>query len=143
MGIKLGKKFRDVLKEQIHASEAYDDTGAMMTVIQGKRDVAFLMGPTVQQYFDEFIKDNNEVDLMVVKRDGEGIYGDGYILYSNVQKAKHLHGIMMKHDGYLADYTPEEAIENGEALEYHDQDIKAFVTRVYGLGAYEKAKNIK
>tara|TARA_R110000772_G_scaffold17946_3_gene49956 strand:+ start:119053 stop:119478 length:426 start_codon:yes stop_codon:yes gene_type:complete len=141
--MKLGKIFRDTLKEEIRANEAYDDFDAMMTVLRGKRDVTFLLGPTIEVYFDKYIKNNDKVKLMVVPRKGFGIYGDGYILYSNLEKAKHLHSIMMKHDGYLSDDTPEEAIENGEALEYVDQDIKAFVTRIYGEGAYEKAKNIK
>ena len=48
----------------------------------------------------------------------------------------------MKHNGYLADDTPEEAIENGEAMEYYDDDIKDFVDRMYGAGSYDTVKKI-
>ena len=130
------------LNEAINASEAYTDEDAMMTVINGKRSVCFLLGPTVERWYDKYIKNNNNVDLLTVKRDGHGIYGDGYILYNDINKAKHLHAVMMKHDGYLSDDTPEEAIENGEALEYTDSDVKEFTDSHYGIGSYDKVKNM-
>ena len=129
------------LKETINASEAYTDYDAMMSVLKGKRSVAFLLGPTIEQWFRKYIKDNASVDLMVVKRDGKGIYGNGYILYTNSTNARKLHAIMSKHEGYLSDDTPEEAIENGEALEYDNNDIKNFVDNRYGVDAYDKVKN--
>jgi len=129
------------LVETINASEAYRDFDAMMTVIQGKRSVAFLVGPEAKRFFHEYIKDNPRVGLMRVKRDGFGLYGDAYILYSDGVKAQKLYNILMKHDGYLSDDTPEEAIENGEALEYKDEDIKEFVDSHYGVGSYEKIKS--
>tara|TARA_R110000796_G_scaffold219934_1_gene335996 strand:+ start:14029 stop:14484 length:456 start_codon:yes stop_codon:yes gene_type:complete len=128
------------LNETIKASEAYHDFDAMMTVLRGKRSVAFLLAPTVKQWYEKYIKNNNSVDLMTVKRDGVGIYGDAYIIYNDVNKAKILHSVMMKHDGYLSDDTPEEAIENGEALEYGDVDIKSFTDGHYGEGSYDKVK---
>jgi hypothetical protein len=134
------KRIKKHLSETISASDAYTDEDAMNSVLNGNRSVAFLLGPTIKKYYDDYIKDKPNVDLMVVNRDGEGIYGDGYILYSDINKAKKLHSIMMKHNGYLSDKSPEEAIENGEALEYHDEDIKAFTDRRYGLGSYDKAK---
>jgi|VirMetMinimDraft_7_1064189.scaffolds.fasta_scaffold00235_27 hypothetical protein len=129
------------LNETISASDAHTDWGAMMSVLKGDRNVAFLLGPFIEKWFNKYIKDNSSVDLMVVKRDGNGIYGDAYILYSDLEKAKHLHSITSKHGGYLADYSPEEAIENGEALEYNDNDIKTFVDDHYGFEAYDKVKN--
>jgi hypothetical protein len=129
------------INEAIHANEAYSDFNAMMTVLTGKRSVCFLLGPEVEKWHDKYIKNNDKVDLLTVKRDGHGIYGDGYILYSDINKAKHLLDVMMKHDGYLQDNTPEEAIENGEALEYVDSDVKEFTDSHYGVGSYDKAKN--
>jgi hypothetical protein len=128
------------INEEINASEAYTDWDAMMTVLRGKRSVAFLLGPFVKKWYNKYIKNNDKVGIMVVKRNGTGIYGDGYILYTDINKAKILHDIMEKHDGYLEDLTPEDAIENGEALEYYDEDIKDFVTRRYGEDAYENSK---
>jgi len=93
------------------------------------------------RFFHKYIKDNPRVGLMRVKRDGFGIYGDAFILYTDGIKAQKLYAILMKHDGYLSDDTPEEAIENGEALEYKDEDVKEFVDTHYGFGAYEKIKN--
>lgn len=133
---------RNNIKETIKASEAYTDEDAMMSVLNGNRDVAFLLGPTVEEWYDKMIKNNSEVDTLVVKRDGHGIYGDGYILYRNLDKAKHLQAVMAKHEGYLEDNSPEEAIENGEALEYDDNDIKEFTDSHYGVGSYDKVKQI-
>jgi hypothetical protein len=62
-------------------------------------------------------------------------------LYTDGEKAKHLHNVMAKHDGYLEDNSPEEAIENGEALEYNDEQIKEFTDSHYGIGSYDKIKN--
>lgn len=129
------------INESIRPEEAYSDYDAMMTVLKGKRSVAFLLGPTVEQWYDKYIKDNDSVNLIVVERDGTGIYGDAYILYSDLAKANRLKSVTDKHDGYLSDDTPEEAIENGEALEYADADIKTFVDSHYGNGSYDKAKN--
>lgn len=128
------------LNEEIRAEEAYQDWGAMMTVLRGKRDVAFLLGPFVRKWHNKYIKNNNNVNLLLVKRNGSGVYGDAYILYTDKAKAINLHRIMMKHNGYLEDNSPEEAIENGEALEYNSNDIKQFVDRHYGDGAYDKIK---
>jgi len=130
------------INEAIHANEAYTDFDSMMSVLNGKRSVCFLLGPNVEKWYNQYIKDNDMVDLLKVKRDGPGIYGDAYILYSDINKAKHLHAITMKHDGYLSDDTPEEAIENGEALEYVESDVKEFTDSHYGAGSYDKVKNI-
>ena len=113
-----------------------------MSVLKGERDVAFLLNYTIKQFYNTHIKDNPEVNIMTVPRDGEGIYGDAYILYRDEAKAKHLLSITAKHEGYLQDNTPEEAIENGEALEYHDNDVKEFTDSHYGVGSYDKVKNM-
>jgi hypothetical protein len=129
------------LNETIDPSDVYTDWGAMMSVLRGNRSVAFLLGPFVEEWFNKYIKNNDSVDLMVVKRNGTGLYGNGYILYTDGEKAKHLHNVMAKHDGYLEDNSPEEAIENGEALEYNDEQIKEFTDSHYGIGSYDKIKN--
>jgi len=110
----------------------------MMTVLNGKRSVAFLLQGTVKEYY-KYIE-NSSAELMVVPRDGVGMYGDGYIIYTDKTKANHLYQVMAKHEGYLQDNTPEEAIENGEALEYDDNDIKEFTDSHYGVGSYDKIK---
>ena len=129
-----------LLMEKIHASEAYRDIDAIMTVLNGKRSVAFLRASAVKEFYDEYIKGNQNVGLMTVERDGVGDYGNAYILYTDIDKAKKLHSVLMKHGGYLEDNTPEEAIENGESVEYHDEDIKDFVDKHYGAGSYDKVK---
>ena len=112
----------------------------MRSVLSGKRSVCFLLSYTIKEFQGE-IKNHPTAKLMVVPRDGVGIYGNGYILYTDEANARHLLQVMMKHDGYLSDDTPEEAIENGEALEYVDSDIKDFVESHYGSGSYDKAKS--
>jgi len=131
----------NILFEEINASDAYRAFDSMMTVIQGKRSVAFLLGPEIKEYFNEYIKNNPKLKLMKVKRDGVGLYGDAYILYTDGAKAQKLYKVLMKHEGYLSDDTPEEAIENGEALEYKAEDIKEFVDSHYGEGSYDNVKN--
>jgi hypothetical protein len=111
-----------------------------MSVLRGERNVSFLLSYTIKKFYNSHIKDNPDVNMLTVPRDGEGIYGDGYIVYRDEAKAKHLLSVMAKHEGYLQDNTPEEAIENGEALEYDDNDIKEFTDSHYGVGSYDKIK---
>lgn len=111
----------------------------MMSVLNGRRDVAFLLDSTVSQNI-ELIK-SKDVKLMVVKRDGYGDYGDGFILYADRTKADRLKKIMDKNQGYLMDESPEDTIENGEALEYDDNDIREYVDSHYGDGVYDSVKN--
>jgi hypothetical protein len=111
-----------------------------MSVLRGERNVSFLLSYTIKKFYNSHIKDNPDVNMMTVPRDGEGIYGDAYIVYRDEAKAKHLLSVTAKHEGYLQDNTPEEAIENGEALEYDDNDIKEFTDSHYGVGSYDKIK---
>ena len=128
------------LLETINPEDAHTDHGAMMSVLRGNRSVAFLMGPFVKQWYKKYIKDHPTAKLAIVKRDGVGYYGDGYVLYTDVNKAKNLLRVLNKHEGYLPDETPEDTIENGEALEYDDSAIKAYVDDHYGYGTYDRIK---
>ena len=49
------------LNETISASDAHTDWGAMMSVLKGDRNVAFLLGPFIEKWFNKYIKDNSSV----------------------------------------------------------------------------------
>lgn len=128
------------INETISASEAYTDWDAMMSVLRGKRDVAFLMGPEVDKWYNKYLKDHPTAKLLTVKRDGVGYHGDAYILYTDLAKAEHLKKLLDSQTGYATTWSPELTVANGEALEYHDSDIKAFVDNMFGDGSYDKVK---
>ena len=137
---KVNKLFEQrCLTETISASEAYRDYDALMTVVNGRRTVSFLLADEVRRYMSTIKKSG--LKLMVIRRSGTGWYGDAYIVYSDYNDALHLKEIMDKKGGYLSHDTPEDAIENGEALQYHNSDIKTFVDKHFGVGAYDKSKN--
>ena len=107
-----------------------------MSVVDGLRSVAYIgSAKELKQNYD--LIQNSNVEVIVVKKD-DGTSGN--IVYTDLERAKALKGILDKHGGYLMHKTPEDAIENGEILEYADEDIKTFVDGKFGQGMYDKIK---
>jgi len=131
---------------EIKASEAYEDSDAVQTVIDGKRDLAFVV-ISAQKLVDPRrsinalqLAINANLNLMPVPGRTEGV---AFVVYKqNKAAAKKLADYAAAHDGYLSDSSPEEARYVGKLLGYDDADIEAFVNRIYKkeLAMSEKVK---
>lgn len=131
---------------EIKASEAYEDGDSVQTVIDGKRDLAFV-AISAQKLVDPRrsinalqLAINANLNLMPVPGRTEGV---AFVVYKqNKAAAKKLADYAAAHDGYLSDNSPEEARYVGKLLGYDDADIEAFVNRVYKkeLAMSEKVK---
>jgi hypothetical protein len=124
-------KLIDILSEIIDPSEAYNDTDAINTIVQGKRKIAFIVEKANNadnwERIQQTIKDNN-LKIVYVK----GNPNHAYIVYTpdNVKNAMELKKLAEKYDGYLsANATKEDTRRIGELLEYTPKAIDAFVTK--------------
>jgi hypothetical protein len=114
------------ITEEIHPSEAANDSGAIKTVLSGKRDVGFA----------ELNKDNikkfekNNIGIIPVRMTSQNSFMA--IIYRNKEKAEKLHAIAKQHGGHLNDRTPDEAREIGKLLGYKEASIDEYIYRKYG-----------
>ena len=131
------KLFEQFVNERIKASEAYDTKNAVRTVINGKRDLAF-----ISTMNNPFYLPNNKYELAAMDYGLEnGLKasevkgkpdGKAWVLYKNNKKAaQKLVDYAEKKGGYLSDKTPEEARYIGDLLGYDKKDIKDFIKRIY------------
>jgi len=120
------------LREAISASEAHSDADAIQTVIDGKRDIGFiiLIGTTLgRDNFWDLIKKHNLKTIKVPSNDY-----DAYIYYNErgESKAKELWDIAEKYGGYLSyKATAEETRRIGQLLNYKESDIEGFIQKNY------------
>lgn len=119
----------------IRACEAYTNMGAIQTILNGKRDIAFIVisGQKYISNTEAIISLNlaikNNLNLLPIKSRNEGI---AFIVYkNNKDKALKLLEIAESHNGYLKNVNPEESELIGNLLEYHPDDINEFIKRVY------------
>lgn len=126
-------QYQNFLTESIKASEAYEDMDSVQTVIDGKRDICYLV-LTTQKLFDprESIRalklaiDNN-LNLIPVQNRKEGV---AFVVYKNdAESAQKLADFAAGKQGYLRDDTPEEAEFVGQLLGYDPEDIQDHITR--------------
>lgn len=136
--------FREYLKsrtliEAIKASEAYDDMDSIQTILDGKRDIAFLgtIGDPKFEKYDQKVL--NTMDFTV--KNGLNVIevenrkrGQAWVIYkNNRQKAKMLADFAASKNGYLRDETPDEARFVGELLDYDPKDVENYVMKRYGV----------
>jgi hypothetical protein len=126
-------KLLDLLLEEIDPSEAYNDMDAIQTLVDGKRDLAFIVeksnNPSDWEKIQNIIADNG-FKVMYVK----GNPYNAYIAYipGSESKANELKDIAEKHGGYLAyDATREDTKRIGELLGYTKKSIDDFITAKY------------
>lgn len=128
-------KLLDLLLEEIDPSEAYNDMDAIQTLVDGKRDLAFIVeksnNPSDWEKIQNIIADNG-FKVMYVK----GNPYNAYIAYipGSESKANELKDIAEKYGGYLAyDATREETKRIGELLGYTKKSIDDFITSKYQM----------
>jgi hypothetical protein len=126
-------KLLDLLLEEIDPSEAYNDMDAIQTLVDSKRDLAFIVeksnDPSDWEKIQNIIADNG-FKVMYVK----GNPYNAYIAYipGSESKANELKDIAEKYGGYLAyDATREDTKRIGELLGYTKKSIDDFITAKY------------
>jgi hypothetical protein len=126
-------KLLDLLLEEIDPSEAYNDVDAIQTLVDGKRDLAFIVEKSNNKEnwarIQNTIADNG-FKVMYVK----GNPYNAYIAYipGSESKANELKDIAEKYGGYLSIYaTREETKRIGELLGYTKKSIDDFVSQKY------------
>ena len=133
-GKKWGKTKNESIHEQISASEAHRDEGAIQTVINNQRDLGFiaLKSATVTpDYFWGMVGKYN-LKLIPIKQNPN----EAYIYYrpEAEEKAIELAKIANKYGGYFAyDATKEDSIRIGQLLGYRQEDINDYIRKNYGL----------
>lgn len=120
---------------EIRHEEASHDIDAVQTIIDGKRDIAFV-AITTQRIIDprESINAinlaiNNDLNIIPVKGRKDGL---AFVIWkNNKQNANDLADFASKKEGYLYDETPEEARFVGKILSYDEDDIEDYITKNY------------
>ena len=131
------KLYEEFITETIRASEAHRVMSAVQTVIDNKRDLAFISTMDNPMY-----KPNNDSELAAMQYGLENglssievkgkTDGKAWVLYKkNKRDAQKLADYAESKGGYLSDSTPEEAKYVGDLLGYNKGDIQAFIKRVY------------
>jgi|GEM_PF-255469 len=119
-------KLMDYISEEIDAKEAFTDKGALKTLLNGKRDVAFIemtkgnMGK-IQKY---------GLGVMPVRITTQGTLM--CVIYRDADKGKKLYDFARSHGGYLNDKSADEARYVGRLLGYKEETIEEYVRRKYG-----------
>jgi hypothetical protein len=129
--IKLTDIVKTIIAEEIDPSEAYNDIDAVQTLIDGKRNLAFVVEKSNNKEnwarIQKMIADNG-LKAMYVK----GNLNNPYIVYTpgSEAKANELKDIAETYDGYLsAQATKEDTIKIGELLGYNYDKIMAYVAK--------------
>lgn len=136
--MKYVKLFEQFVNETINASDAYEAMASVQTVIDGKRELAYLATMDQSPYgpYDEkvlialdYAKENGLKVLKVKNRKP----GRAWVLYKkDKKKAQELADIATGHEGFLSDDSPWEANKIGMLLGYSEKDIKDYIKRKYG-----------
>lgn len=124
--LTLLERYNTLLSEEIHASEATSDEGSLLTLIKGKRDVAYL---NITKRFRKILE---KYKFGIIPIRMIGVNEMKAIVYRNKEKALRLYKIAQSHGGYLVDKTSEEAREIGELLGYYKEDIDNYIQKKYG-----------
>jgi len=125
--------YDEFLNESIRAEEAYRDTGAIQTVIDGKRDMGFI---TIKSSVDvsekEFWTLVKIHDLSIIHLSGNEY--DAYIYFNKRAErgARELAKIANRYGGYLShEATERESRRIGELLGYDRRDIDDYIKKNY------------
>ena len=121
----------DELNEEIDPSEAYADMDAINTLVDEKRDVAFIVKksntPENWERIKEIIKDN---DIRVERVKGNPFEAFVAYLPGSRDKALKLKALAEKYDGYLAsNATAEDTREIGKLLGYKEDKIEEYIAK--------------
>lgn len=117
---KLIKETLERIQEEISASEAHGDIGAIQTLIDGKRNIAFITLPS--NYIINMINDNK----LLTKRVPSNPHM-AFIVYKpgSKKEALELFNIAEKYHGFLSVHaTDDDTRRIGKLLGYKDSDVE-------------------
>lgn len=122
------------IKESIRASEATNQIDSILTVLHGKRNLAFItfgdLNPTNKQTVTKLINSDPSLNSIHVKKNplmGFVIYREGH-----EKEAQELANLANRYGGYLSvDATKEDSIRIGQLLDYDPQDIQDYINKHY------------
>jgi len=120
-------KLLSLFTEEIHAREAHSESGSLRTILNGRRDIAFV------DINKSMIDDIEKRKLGILPVRMTSLNSMKAILYRDVAKKDALRLFVIaksKHD-YLKDETPEEAYEIGKLLGYSEDSIKEYIWKKY------------
>ena len=135
-----------MLKESIRAREATNQTDSILTLLNRKRNLAFItfgdLSPDQKKYITKLINSDPSLNSIHVKKSpfmGFVIYRQG-----NEKEAQELADIADKYGGYLSpDATKEDSIKIGQLLNYNPKDIEDYINKNYDkYGINYKTGNI-
>jgi hypothetical protein len=111
---------KEELSEEIKASEAYSDHNSIKTIVDGKRDVAFIKSSTYNYLMCKYY------GLKVIKVPDS----PNYIVYKKgaEDRANELLDIANKYGGFLHwQATDEDSRRIGQLLGYNQEDIEDYI----------------
>lgn len=111
---------KEELSEEIKANEAYSDYNSIKTIVDGKRDVAFVKKSTYIYLLSKYH------GLKVIKVPNS----DNYIIYKKgaEDQANELLDIANKYGGFLHwQATDEDSRRIGQLLGYNQEDIEDYI----------------
>lgn len=121
------------INESIHPSDAYTDDNSINTVINNRRDIATVIPNNLNQAQKyKKIINNHGLNYIVVNKPSKPSLSI-WVIYRDADRAKKLVEYMKNHEGFLSDYTPEEAWYVGKLLEYDDNSIMEYIQKRYGI----------
>jgi len=127
--------YSDHLLESISVKDAARDEDSIQTVIDGKRELAYL-SITTQRLIDPrssidalSLALNSGLNIIPIRNRKEGV---AFVVYKDDREAAQaLADFAETKEGYLYDETPEEALFIGQALEYNQDEIDEYIQKNY------------
>ncbi len=124
------------IKESIRASEATNQIDSILTVLDGRRNLAFFtfgdLTPKDKITVTKLINSDPTLNSLHIKKNplmGFVIYREGY-----EKQAQELANLADKYGGYLSvNATKEDSIRIGQLLDYDPQDIQDYINKNYDV----------
>lgn len=127
MKIIINENQLHLIKENIDPSEGYDEISSVKTIVDGKRNVAFIA--SLSNYEAEIIGEmisDNDLDSVRVPSNPH----HAYIIFrkGHENQAHELLNMAEKYGGYLSHKASEEDVrEIGRLLEYNPESVEEFI----------------
>jgi len=119
----LQENIRRILREEISAKEAYSTYGSIKTIIDGKRDVAFIELNNIVNRLLISLKSLKKIKVPSSIESNYIVYREG-----SEKEAQELYDIAMKYDGSLSYIASEEDSRRiGQILGYKQDDIEDYI----------------
>ena len=121
--MNLQENIRRILREEISAKEAYSTYGSIKTIIDGKRDVAFIELNNIVNRLLISLKSLKKIKVPSSTESNYIVYREG-----SEKEAQELYDIAMKYDGSLSYIASEEDSRRiGQILGYRQDDIEDYI----------------